>query len=135
MQEDYPEKNDEQILLRISKTLKTQIETAAKLESITTQEWIRKAVSHRISLLNVCQACGTVNISTAKFCNECGSSLKESKRTLYMEWMAQNLEAEFGDDGKKLFDDWMKLVDDPAKQMKTISKEGKWVVKTEKPLE
>ncbi len=134
MQSDYPEKNDEQILLRISKTLKTQIETAAKLESITTQEWIRKAVSHRISLLNVCPVCGTVNISTAKFCNECGSSLKESKRTLYMEWMAQNLEAEFGDDGKKLFDDWMKLVNDPAKQMKTISKEGKWVVKTEEPL-
>ena len=134
MDTETAEKNDDQILLRLPKTLKTQIETAAKLEGMTTQEWIRKAVSYQISLLNVCPACGTINISTAKYCNECGASLKESKRTLYMEWMAQNLEEEFGEKGSQLFADWMQLVDDPGAQIKSIDKNGKWVVITqEKP--
>lgn len=132
MEPEPAEKNDDQILLRLPKTLKTQIETAAKLEGITSQEWIRKAVSYRVSLLNVCPSCGTINISTAKYCNECGTSLKESKRTLYMEWMAQNLEEEFGEMGRQLFSDWMKLVDDPEAQIKSIDKDGKWVVVTRK---
>ncbi|HJK46310.1 MAG TPA: hypothetical protein O0X10_02620, partial [Methanocorpusculum sp.] len=66
----------------------------------------------------------------AKYCNECGTSLKESKRTLYMEWMAQNLEEEFGEMGRQLFSDWMKLVDNPEAQIKSIDKDGKWVVVT-----
>ena len=115
MEPEPAEKNDDQILLRLPKTLKTQIETAAKLEGITSQEWIRKAVSYR---------------ATAKYCNECGTSLKESKRTLYMEWMAQNLEEEFGEMGRQLFSDWMKLVDNPEAQIKSIDKDGKWVVVT-----
>ena len=119
MEPETAEKNDDQILLRLPKTLKTQIETAAKLEGITSQEWIRKAVSYRVSLLNVCPSCGTINISTAKYCN-----------TLYMEWMAQNLEEEFGEMGRQLFSDWMKLVDNPEAQIKSIGKDGKWVVVT-----
>lgn len=128
METEISEKNDDQLLVRLPKNLKTQIDTAAKLEGITTQEWIRKAASYRISLLNVCPNCSTVNSPSAKYCNECGSSLKESKRTLYMEWMAQNLEEEFGEEGIQLFGEWMKLVDNPEAQIKSISKEGKWVV-------
>ena len=47
-----------------------------------------------------------------------------------MEWMAQNLEEESGEMGRQLFSDWMKLVDNPEAQIKSIDKDGKWVVVT-----
>ena len=81
------EKNDDQILIRLPKNLKMQLETAARVEGTTVQDWVRKAMVNRISLLNVCPVCGTVNSGTAKFCNECGASLKDSKRGMYFEWM------------------------------------------------
>lgn len=48
-----------------------------------------------------------------------------------MEWMAQNLEEEFGEKGSRLFSDWMQLVDDPEAQIKSIDKNGKWIVITQ----
>ena len=48
-----------------------------------------------------------------------------------MEWMAQNREEEFGEMGRQLFADWMKLVDNPGAQIKSIDKDGKWVVVTQ----
>ncbi|MDU9375479.1 hypothetical protein McpSp1_00530 [Methanocorpusculaceae archaeon Sp1] len=52
-----------------------------------------------------------------------------------MEWMAQNLEDEFGEAGIQLFFEWMQLVDDLVSQIKSIDKHGKWVVITKEKLE
>lgn len=85
------EKNDEQILLRIPSKLKEQVESASKLEGMSSQDWIRKIIRNRISLTNVCPECGKINSSDAKFCNECGSSLKESKRSQFVMWMEDSI--------------------------------------------
>lgn len=81
------EKNDEQILIRLPAALKAQIESASKVDGLTSQEWIRKSVRNRIGLMNVCSECGKVNPQDAKFCNECGGSLKDSKKSLFIDWL------------------------------------------------
>jgi hypothetical protein len=40
-----------------------------------------------------------VNAARAKFCNECGTSLAESKRAIYLEWVKEMIREEFGEDG------------------------------------
>jgi len=93
------ERNDDQILLRLLRSMKTQMEIAAKVEGMTTQEWIREALQSRFCLENVCPNCSLVNAARAKFCNECGTSLAESKRAIYLEWVKEMIREEFGEDG------------------------------------
>jgi len=123
------EKNDDQILIRLPKSLKAELETAARVEGTTVQDWVRKAMVNRISLLNVCPVCGTVNSGTAKFCNECGSSLKDSKRSMYFEWLKDLLKEEL-EEGWDL-DAVLAYLDDPAGAQAKMEKKGKWIVRTE----
>ncbi|ABN07846.1 hypothetical protein Mlab_1685 [Methanocorpusculum labreanum Z] len=123
------EKNDDQILIRLPKSLKAQLEGAARVEGMTAQEWIRKAIQNRIGLLNVCPVCGTVNAGTAKFCNECGSSLKDSKRSMYFAWMKNVVKEELEEGGN--LDAVLAYLDDPAGEQAKLEKKGKWVVRTE----
>ncbi|WP_052319900.1 zinc ribbon domain-containing protein [Methanocorpusculum bavaricum] len=127
------ERNDDQILIRLPKNLKMQLETAARVEGTTVQDWVRKAMVNRISLLNVCPACGTVNSGTAKFCNECGASLKDSKRSMYFAWLKDLLREEL-EEGRDL-DAVLKVLDDPAGAQAKMEKKGKWMVKTEEKRE
>ena len=127
------EKNDDQILIRLPKNLKMQLETAARVEGTTVQDWVRKAMVNRISLLNVCPACGTVNSGTAKFCNECGASLKDSKRSMYFAWLKDLLREEL-EEGRDL-DAVLKVLEDPAGVMEGLEKKGKWMVRTEEKRE
>ena len=69
------ERNDDQLLLRLPSGMKSRMETAAKVEGMTTQEWIREALQSRLCLLNVCPKCSQVNAGKAKFCSECGTPL------------------------------------------------------------
>ena len=69
------ERNDDQLLLRLPSGMKSRMETAAKVEGMTTQEWIREALQSRLCLLNVCPNCSQVNAGKAKFCSECGTPL------------------------------------------------------------
>ena len=123
------ERNDDQILIRLPKNLKAQLETAARVEGTTVQDWVRKAMVNRISLLNVCPVCGTVNSGTAKFCNECGASLKDSKRSMYFEWLKDLLREEL-EEGRDL-DAVLAYLDDPAGAQAKMEKRGKWMVRTE----
>ncbi|MFA6661987.1 MAG: zinc ribbon domain-containing protein [Bacilli bacterium] len=123
------EKKDDQILIRLPKSLKAQLEGAARVEGTTAQEWIRTAIQNRIGLLNVCPVCGTVNSGTAKFCNECGASLKDSKRAMYVEWLRGILKDEFGE--REDFDKILAFIENPAGEQAKIEKRGKWVVRTE----
>ena len=123
------EKNDEQILIRVPKSLKMQLEAAARVEAMTIQDWVRNAIMHRISLLNVCPNCETVNSRDAKFCNQCGASLKDSKRSMYFAWMKDVLQEELEDGGD--LDAVLAYLDDPAGEQAKMEKKGKWVVKTE----
>ena len=127
------EKNDDQILIRLPKNLKMQLETAARVEGTTVQDWVRKAMVNRISLLNVCPACGTVNSGTAKFCNECGASLKDSKRSMYFAWLKDLLREEL-EEGRDL-DAVLAFLDDPAGAQAKMEKKGKWMVRTEERRE
>ena len=127
------ERNDDQILIRLPKNLKMQLETAARVEGTTVQDWVRKAMVNRISLLNVCPACGTVNSGTAKFCNECGASLKDSKRSMYFAWLKDLLREEL-EEGRDL-DAVLKVLDDPAGEQAKMEKKGKWMVRTEERRE
>ena len=127
------ERNDDQILIRLPKNLKMQLETAARVEGTTVQDWVRKAMVNRISLLNVCPACGTVNSGTAKFCNECGASLKDSKRSMYFAWLKDLLREEL-EEGRDL-DAVLKFLDDPAGEQAKMEKKGKWMVRTEEKRE
>ena len=127
------ERNDDQILIRLPKNLKMQLETAARVEGTTVQDWVRKAMVNRISLLNVCPACGTVNSGTAKFCNECGASLKDSKRSMYFAWLKDLLREEL-EEGRDL-DAVLKFLEDPAGVMEGLEKKGKWMVRTEERRE
>ena len=127
------ERNDDQILIRLPKNLKMQLETAARVEGTTVQDWVRKAMVNRISLLNVCPVCGTVNSGTAKFCNECGASLKDSKRSMYFAWLKDLLREEL-EEGRDL-DAVLKFLEDPAGVMEGLEKKGKWVVRTEEKRE
>jgi len=127
------ERNDDQILIRLPKNLKMQLETAARVEGTTVQDWVRKAMVNRISLLNVCPACGTVNSGTAKFCNECGASLKDSKRSMYFAWLKDLLREEL-EEGRDL-DAVLAFLEDPAGVMEGLEKKGKWMVKTEERRE
>ncbi|MCK9314315.1 MAG: hypothetical protein M0P20_09745, partial [Methanocorpusculum sp.] len=77
--------------------------------------------------------CGRVNSGTAKFCNECGGSLKESKRSLYIEWVRRLLKEEFEENGN--FDAALAILENPAVEQAKIEKKGKWVVKTEERRE
>ncbi|WP_319379372.1 zinc ribbon domain-containing protein [uncultured Methanocorpusculum sp.] len=81
------ERNDDQILVRLPSEMKSRMETAAKVEGMTTQEWIRGAMQSRLGLVNVCPECSFVNAARAKFCSECGTSLIESRRAIYREWL------------------------------------------------
>ena len=92
------ERNDDQILVRLPSGMKSQMETAAKVEGMTTQEWIREAMRSRLCLLNVCPNCSLVNAGKAKFCSECGMALGESKRAIYQEWMLSQIREEFGEE-------------------------------------
>ncbi|PAV10146.1 zinc ribbon domain-containing protein [Methanocorpusculum parvum] len=123
------ERNDDQILIRLPKNLKMQLETAARVEGTTVQDWVRKAMVNRISLLNVCPACGTVNSGTAKFCNECGASLKDSKRSMYFAWLKDLLREEL-EEGRDL-DAVLAFLDDSAGVMEGLEKKGKSIVRTE----
>ena len=127
------ERNDDQILIRLPKNLKMQLETAARVEGTTVQDWVRKAMVNRISLLNVCPACGTVNSGTAKFCNECGASLKDSKRSMYFAWLKDLLREEL-EEGRDL-DAVLAFLDDPAGAQAKMEKKGKWMVRTEERRE
>ncbi|WP_209315016.1 zinc ribbon domain-containing protein, partial [Methanocorpusculum sp. GPch4] len=118
---------------RLPKNLKMQLETAARVEGTTVQDWVRKAMVNRISLLNVCPACGTVNSGTAKFCNECGASLKDSKRSMYFAWLKDLLREEL-EEGRDL-DAVLKVLEDPAGVMEGLEKKGKWMVRTEEKRE
>ena len=123
------ERNDDQILIRLPKNLKAQLETAARVEGTTVQDWVRKAMVNRISLLNVCPACGTVNSGTAKFCNECGASLKDSKRSMYFAWLKDLLREEL-EEGRDL-DAVLAFLDDPAGEQAKMEMRGKSIVRTE----
>lgn len=127
------ERNDDQILIRLPKNLKMQLETAARVEGTTVQDWVRKAMVNRISLLNVCPACGTVNSGTAKFCNECGASLKDSKRSMYFAWLKDLLREEL-EEGRDL-DAVLAYLEDPAGVMEGLEKKEKWMVRTEERRE
>ena len=127
------EKNDEQILIRVPKSLKMQLEAAARVESMTIQDWVRNAIMNRIGLLNVCPNCDTVNSRDAKFCNQCGASLKDSKRSMYFEWLKDLLREEL-EEGRDL-DAVLAFLEDPAGEQAKIEKRGKWVVKTEERRE
>ena len=127
------ERNDDQILIRLPKNLKMQLETAARVEGTTVQDWVRKAMVNRISLLNVCPVCGTVNSGTAKFCNECGASLKDSKRSMYFAWLKDLLREEL-EEGRDL-DAVLKVLEDPAGEQAKMEKKGKWMVRTEERRE
>ena len=93
------EKNDDQILVRLPSGMKSQMETAAKVEGVTTQEWVREAMRSRLCLLNVCPKCSQVNAGKAKYCSECGMALGESKRAIYREWVREMIRGEFGEAG------------------------------------
>ena len=127
------EKNDEQILIRVPKSLKMQLEAAARVEAMTIQDWVRYAIMNRIGLLNVCPACGTVNSGTAKFCNECGASLKDSKRSMYFAWLKDLLREEL-EEGRDL-DAVLKFLEDPAGEQAKMEKRGKSIVRTEERRE
>ena len=127
------EKNDEQILIRVPKSLKMQLEAAARVEAMTIQDWVRYAIMNRIGLLNVCPACGTVNSRDAKFCNQCGASLKDSKRAMYFAWLKDLLREEL-EEGRDL-DAVLKVLDDPAGEQAKMEKKGKWMVRTEERRE
>lgn len=127
------ERNDDQILIRLPKNLKMQLETAARVEGTTVQDWVRKAMVNRISLLNVCPVCGTVNSGTAKFCNECGASLKDSKRSMYFAWLKDLLREEL-EEGRDL-DAVLAFLEDPAGEQAKMEKKGKWMVRTEEKRE
>ncbi|HJJ29488.1 MAG TPA: zinc ribbon domain-containing protein [Methanocorpusculum sp.] len=130
------ERNDDQILIRLPKSLKVQLETAARVEGMTVQDWVRKAMVNRISMLNVCPSCDTVNSGTAKFCNECGASLKDSKLSLYKSWMTDVLKEEFAEwESSPGIERLLEYLDDPAKDQKNLKQEGKWLVKEEKEEE
>jgi len=127
------EKNDDQILIRLPKNLKMQLETAARVEGTTVQDWVRKAMVNRISLLNVCPVCGTVNSRDAKFCNQCGASLKDSKRSMYFAWMKDVLKEELEEGGN--LDAVLAFLDDPAGEQAKFEKKGKSIVRTEERRE
>ena len=93
------ERNDDQILLRLPRSMKSRMETAAKVEGMTTQEWIREAMQSQLCLQNVCPECSFVNAGKAKFCSECGTPLGESKRAIYREWIDSVIREEFGEAG------------------------------------
>ena len=97
------EKNDGQILVRLPASMKTQIETAAKCEGITTAEWAREAMQSQLGLQNVCPHCSFVNAGRAKFCSECGTSIVKSRQSIYREWIVCLIREEFGEDGLKEF--------------------------------
>ncbi|HJJ43859.1 MAG TPA: hypothetical protein O0X69_06280 [Methanocorpusculum sp.] len=44
------ERNDDQVLVRLPKSTKDQIEMVARIEGMTTQEWIREAMKSRLCL-------------------------------------------------------------------------------------
>ncbi len=127
------EKNDEQILIRVPKSLKMQLEAAARVEAMTIQDWVRYAIMNRIGLLNVCPACGTVNSRDAKFCNQCGASLKDSKRAMYFAWLKDLLREEL-EEGRDL-DAVLKFLEDPAGEQAKMEKKGKSIVRTEERRE
>ena len=85
---------------------------------------------NRISLLNVCPACGTVNSRDAKFCNQCGASLKDSKRSMYFAWMKDVLQEELEEGGN--LDAVFAYLDDPAGEQAKMEMKEKWMVRTEK---
>jgi len=93
------ERNDDQILVRLPARMKSEMEAAAKVEGMTTQEWIRGAMQSRLGLLNVCPECSQVNAGKAKYCSECGTPLSESKRAVCREWMLSQIREEFGEEG------------------------------------
>ncbi|WP_319378463.1 zinc ribbon domain-containing protein [uncultured Methanocorpusculum sp.] len=97
------ERNNYQILVRLPASMKSLMETAAKVEGMTTQEWIRGAMQSRLGLVNVCPECSFVNAGRAKFCSECGTSLVESKRAIYREWVRKMIREEFGEDEVREF--------------------------------
>ena len=123
------EKNDEQILIRVPKSLKMQLEAAARVESMTIQDWVRSAIMNRIGLLNVCPNCDTVNSRDAKFCNQCGASLKDSKRSMYFEWLKDLLREEL-EEGRDL-DAVLAFLEDPAGEQAKMEMRGKSIVRTE----
>jgi ribosomal protein L40E len=93
------ERNDDQILVRLPARMKSEMEAAAKVEGMTTQEWVREAMQSRLCVLNVCPKCSLVNAGRAKYCSECGMALGESKRAIYREWIGCLIREEFGEDG------------------------------------
>ena len=97
------ERNDDQILVRLPARIKSLVETGARCEGMTTQEWVREAMQSRLGLINICPGCSFVNAGRAKYCSECGMALGESKREIYREWIGCLIREEFGEDGAKEF--------------------------------
>ena len=89
------ERNDDQILVRLPARIKSLVETGARCEGMTTQEWIREAMQSRLGLINICPKCSLVNAGRAKYCSECGMALGESKREIYREWVKEMIREEF----------------------------------------
>ena len=46
------ERNDDQILVRLPARIKSLVETGARCEGMTTQEWVREAMQSRLGILN-----------------------------------------------------------------------------------
>lgn len=88
------ERNDEQILVRLPARIKSLVETGARCEGMTTQEWVREAMQSRLCVLNVCPKCSLVNAGRAKYCSECGMALSESKREICREWVKEMIREE-----------------------------------------
>lgn len=132
IQVDYmsEDKNDDQILVRMPRSMKSQVEQAAGIEGMTTQSWIRDAVLNRLALLNVCPSCGHVNVGSAKFCNECGASLKDSKKEIYMEWL-RSVVAEAGFESLEDLERLVAFLQNPARAQAGMERRGRMVVKKE----
>lgn len=73
----------EQIAVRMEKTLKDNIDLAAKCEGLTTPEWVRAALNYYLlTKTNVCENCGTYNSLDSKYCKRCGGELIDIQQRL-----------------------------------------------------
>lgn len=65
-----------QIAVRMDKSLKDNIDSAAKCEGISTPDWVRDALSNYLLVkTNICPECLTFNPLDSKFCKKCGRGL------------------------------------------------------------
>lgn len=66
----------EQIAVRMEKSLKDNIDLAAKCEGLTTPEFVRRAIDYYLSkMTNTCPKCHTYNSIDSRYCKKCGEKL------------------------------------------------------------